>query len=559
MATTTRDICPVPVEKVKFCLFLKSQKPQEIVAVSNWSLGNALQRVLKEFRVDDYIFFAQLNIHEDEVAVTPMLLCRWLKEGGKVRTIGNPKGNSSTETVDDHGDPQQQSIFFIKTSERRHKRSITELHYSVYEGKDLCVVASEGEKLQEALYKDKRLVNVEEFELHRCNDHESVVCLNEDVSDYHSTIFKVSAAITRKKSKHLMSEATTPPTIKKEVSIEDLERKYFDVYSSFSVTLKDSFTEEMGIGMIKEVKAKAHSTLLPPKEKRKSDQDLCNLATTKFANRNSAARPARVLETLARHSKSVGYLQCGTIQGTCFLLAENLVITCHHIINMINEARQNSTDPVTHAAIYVCFNYNYAGCLNRSLHVEVDETAQMYSSSELDFVFLWLKENEALKGIVPLGPFVSNLIPYDGTVSIVGHPDAREKLEETCVIIPGHDWQDRLYKRAVEKEENCRANPQMCAEYVRGVYCVHMYRGRIFTDRHDHQLKYDTSFFGGSSGSPVFDCDGAIVAMHTQGYPINDMGKRSSIMEFGVTFAAIYEYVKGQNSRHAEDLFPSIF
>ena len=54
-------------------------------------------------------------------------------------------------------------------------------------------------------------------------------------------------------------------------------------------------------------------------------------------------------------------------------------------------------------------------------------------------------------------------------------------------------------------------------------------------------LPYDTSLFTGASASPVFDLNGNIVAIHTQGYTLNVGGGKCSLMEFGVTLQAIYK------------------
>jgi hypothetical protein len=95
----------------------------------------------------------------------------------------------------------------------------------------------------------------------------------------------------------------------------------------------------------------------------------------------------------------------------------------------------------------------------------------------------------------------------------------------------------------------------------------------------DH-LKYDTTFFSGSSGSPVIEMNGNIVAMHTQGYVLDRpqvnipnqqenfphqenqdiSGQRNtrtySLMEFGVQFISICRDIRRW---HGENVVKLIF
>ena len=73
---------------------------------------------------------------------------------------------------------------------------------------------------------------------------------------------------------------------------------------------------------------------------------------------------------------------------------------------------------------------------------------------------------------------------------------------------------------------------------IRTLDCAEKYKGC---------LPYDTSLFTGASGSPVFDLNGNIVAIHTQGYTLNVEGGKCSLMEFGVTFQAICEDLRKLN------------
>ena len=262
--------------------------------------------------------------------------------------------------------------------------------------------------------------------------------------------------------------------------------------------------------------------------------------------------------------RSVGCLICGTIQGTCFLVAKDAIITSYHIVNMINEARAKATgkqNKLAHDNIYIYFDYLVAHQLSPQFSlppVKVDETGGL-GNPHLDYAVLKLEESKVLKGRIPLGPEVRNVVPNSGIVTIVGHPEGREMFEDVCRIIPRHQSNvtEVLRSRAEKKARHCRKNPATCSDVNDFAKCVHMYRGRDVSHSR-HQVAYDTTLFEGSSGSPVFNEDGHIVAMHTQGYPIPDnKGKITSVMEFGVTFAAIFEDVKFKlGNEKAHDILP---
>ena len=136
---------------------------------------------------------------------------------------------------------------------------------------------------------------------------------------------------------------------------------------------------------------------------------------------------------------------------------------------------------------------------------EVDEERDAeLENPYLDYKFFHLKKNELLKDREPLGPKVRNWKLSEGRVVILGHPEGKEMQEEVCVVV-GY--------RAMNKRIRARY------EHFKG---VHMTNSELLHNTEDYQgsLSYDTTFFGGSSGSPVFEMNGYIVAMHTQGYTL---------------------------------------
>jgi hypothetical protein len=153
-------------------------------------------------------------------------------------------------------------------------------------------------------------------------------------------------------------------------------------------------------------------------------------------------------------------------------------------------------------------------------------------SSCLDYKFLRLRENEALTGRDGLGPIVRNRSLQEGLVIIVGHPAGSEEMQqETCVVVRNQSWREQLQQR----------------HHRTGLHMTNEDRLRANSYQEQGCLPYDTTLFSGASGSPVFDMNGNIVAMHTQGYTLNVQGAKCSLMEFGVQFNAICEDMKRRN------------
>ncbi len=237
--------------------------------------------------------------------------------------------------------------------------------------------------------------------------------------------------------------------------------------------------------------------------------------------------PARLRGLLAGYIKSIGQISCGSMQGTCWLVTDMLVITNYSVFTAFNSERneeQNLNLPIT-----VTFDYLYPTHVQTKhlVIVEVDEENDPnIESPHLDYKFFRLKENNGLKNRVPLGLIVRCRSVQEGLVIIIGHRLGKEMHEETCVVHSNHCWFGTLKQRHLAFS----GVPMTHAEVLDSA------------ERYKHCLSYDTNLFSGSAGSPVFDLNGNIVAMHSRGYCKNKAeGVDCSLMEFGVMFSAIYE------------------
>ena len=346
------------------------------------------------------------------------------------------------------------------------------------------------------------------------------------------------------------------------------------------ITAKEPFTEKVCKAMTEDVKASACKSFFRNAVKNESkesatvaefaDQNgqIINFAREEVRKNASTKKCARLNKNLNEYMKSVGQIRCGNVRGTCFLVADKQVITNYHVYRMI--VKERSKYPNHYLPIVVVFDYLYHDQEANVLSVPVDENQDTtLENPYLDYKIFRLTPNEGLDGRVPLGPMVRNWQLNDGRVIILGHPGGKEMQDEVCVVVGYRKMHETIRKRHEEFNG------------------VHMTNGELLDKTENSQgcLSYDTTFFCGSSGSPVIEMNGNIVAMHTHGYLLteeedgyhedvsnlevqnipnqgqeNVPGQRNtrtySLMEFGVQFCVICRDIR---QWHGEDIVKQIF
>ena len=320
-----------------------------------------------------------------------------------------------------------------------------------------------------------------------------------------------------------------------------------------SISGKEPLTENVRKSMTTNVKSTAYKNLLGLKKNKaigkngvkfvNEDQKVLNFARKDVYKNASTEMPAILNKYFGKYMDSIGLIACGTIRGTCFLVTDEIVITNHHVCTLINterEEKKNLNLPIT-----VSFNFHWpveTEHVDSVVTVDVDEERELdIENSNLDYKFLRLKNNQDLRNHAPLGPIVRCRQLQEGCVVIMGHPEGKEMHQETCVVVRTCSWREKL------KERNEVAG-------------LHMTNAQKLEsgEKYKDCLPYDTSLFSGASGSPVFDMNGHIVALHTQGYTLDVEERKRSLMEFGVQFNAICEHLKSTHGLGLlEEFFPN--
>ncbi|XP_072528020.1 serine protease FAM111A-like [Salminus brasiliensis] len=211
----------------------------------------------------------------------------------------------------------------------------------------------------------------------------------------------------------------------------------------------------------------------------------------------------------------------GDAIGTGFLLFDRFILTNAHVVG--------GFDPFTHRLhrpITAVFDYEDLNMGNK-LSVKENLVAIYYGKDEkgrnLDFALLELADDAVRPKCLDL---LSNYSPppIRGGICIVGHPESGVKKMDPCFII--------------EKEEVPKALNRHCDEN-RNYF--HVITQQCFAEKWEYnfsQISYDSCFFHGSSGSPVFNDHCQLIGVHTGGYAYKQ-GKKTRSVEYALPMLPI--------------------
>ena len=253
-----------------------------------------------------------------------------------------------------------------------------------------------------------------------------------------------------------------------------------------------------------------------------------------FSNRTNVARPAKLSKHIADIYPSVGQIVCGELVATCFLVTEDIVITNNHVVEDILVGRKS--DPAAHRSITIDFDFDAPRQSNATGGIEVAslDDARNIRNEALDYAFLALESKP--EGKTPLGNKVKKHVPQSGLVAIVGHPGGFEKLDDTCTIIPRAEVSNLV-------DLSC-------------VKCIHVKNHAKNSGATSITSYLTSSMFDGSSGSPVINMSGEIVALHCCGFMPVENEEECSLFDYGFTFEAIIADVKDKDEEKMKNFFP---
>ncbi|KAA8586789.1 hypothetical protein FQN60_000625 [Etheostoma spectabile] len=270
-----------------------------------------------------------------------------------------------------------------------------------------------------------------------------------------------------------------------------------------------------------------------------------NLYRVEYGKNVETCMEVKTVKKLMDISHSVCQVRInGKPAGSGFLLFGKYVITNGHVVKDIyNDGTKQLNESVTvHFSFESLDQKEFGEAVKEVAGFEYsrDESGHMY-----DWALLRLGADHKLPDVLLTKTHFDSR-PNSGVICIIGHPDGGVKKIDPCVIVLPES-------RNQVAERHQRENPEGVLpenpHYSKNQEPIQVVTHRFFEDvKNDESIRqaltYESCFYFGSSGSPVFDEHCNVVAMHSGGYCYrNARGQNQSVIEYGYPMSSIVEHL----------------
>ncbi|XP_048864948.1 serine protease FAM111A-like [Brienomyrus brachyistius] len=261
--------------------------------------------------------------------------------------------------------------------------------------------------------------------------------------------------------------------------------------------------------------------LMKERHKKTKVEDVVELIREEFGKNIQSFSEIRHVKKLMDMSASVCYIEVEEhMKATGFLLFDRYILTNAHVIKDI------TVNSVLQRKVRVTFAFEGRTKKPKKFwRVKEEVVAARYVVDKLehsmDFALLELDDLPG-KPDLPLALLREYAhLPKKGGICLIGHPDAGVKKMDLSAII--------------EDKERANAVDIHFSERGRHIEYINQLK--------DKELTYNTYFFDGSSGSPIFGEKCQLVGLHTGGFSYKTAGKKNSVIEFGNSMRSILEHL----------------
>lgn len=260
--------------------------------------------------------------------------------------------------------------------------------------------------------------------------------------------------------------------------------------------------------------------------------DVHDLLRVEYGKSSLASFEVKTMKMLMNLSKSVCQVRVNNRPvGSGFLLFDTFALTNGHVINEIfNDNRWELSERVTVHFSFESLDQTDGG--QEVLEVVAFEYGTDVSGHNRDWALLSLGADQ----MSPDGLLTHfGFLPQSGSIHLIGHPGGGVKKVDPSWIIPVGDRSQLIQNRF---NENIKYSETEQVQFITQTFFEGVARA-VYNSR---DLTYDTCFYFGSSGSPVFDSHCNLVAMHSGGFiPTSATGETQSVVEYGHPLSVILE------------------
>lgn len=263
---------------------------------------------------------------------------------------------------------------------------------------------------------------------------------------------------------------------------------------------------------------------LKEREKLKKDVEVKRFFRQEYdKSAQSFSEVKRVKELMVKSDSVCQIRSDGFAIGTGFLLFHRFVLTNAHVVGEYDCFTQKPQHRLT--AAFGFEDLNSVGDVIPAEKVVAYFWGKDGMRNCLDFALLELSRDEVkLPGLLEC----YSASPSRGGVCIIGHPGGGVKQMDPCFMIAKYGIQQAA-------EEHYQKNKSPEAFHIITQQCLNE-----DLEKRKSQILYNSCFFHGSSGSPVFDDKCNVIGVHTGGYVHKGEGQKTkSVMEYALPMLPI--------------------
>ncbi|XP_027262426.1 protein FAM111A-like isoform X2 [Cricetulus griseus] len=425
--------------------------------------------------------------------------------------------------------PAECVVFYIHAVGNREQRILRcrKLHK---EGTKLCVYGFKGETIKSTLRKDGRFDSFVESAHWRLINNDTTIANTQPVDVLQGKLFQID--VERKES----------PWVAMAAQKSELEDRNFSELKGYIVNLYPTLKRE---------REKMRAFIKEERENSK-EQSFFKAHKRKFRELTKSSIPDKMVKLLSQFLDSTGLIVWDNNgnrgSATCFVFRGLYIFICRHVLNdIVGEGKEplECVDLISQC-VRVTFDEEYCKEPNSNFNsCFCIEPSFIISDVTLDYAVLKLKENGQQ---VPAGLYNGIALSHPSELAFMIGYENGQRVIDRCTVIP----QGKLK----EKNRQCVHGAEAADHNYSLKHLLLLHTNRSFPKMSEkpNDFTYNT-FYCDSSGSPVFDCKGSLVAMHTAGFICEHENGVYNIIEFGTMMESILDDIKKKHKIWYNEVF----